>query len=205
MAYQIPPLRFGYEALEPHIAEFVLRRHHQLHHPAYIERLSVALASHPDLRGHTIEDLLRILPDQPPETRAALENLAGGHANHLMLWKTLSPLGGGTPHGALAEAITACFGSFSDFVAKFTEACLAHVGSGWAFLAVASPGSKNLEIIVLPNNETPLTFGKPAVLICDLWEHAYEGQYPAGREAYLKAFFKVVDWNVCRERLEQAS
>ena len=202
MAYQIPPLGFGYNELEPHISEFVLQRHHQLHHPLYVERLNAALADYPDLGGKTIEQLLRLLPKQPAETQAALLNVAGGHANHQFQWKIISPLGGGAPTGPFADAIDHSFGSFAGFTQQFTGAALAHVGSGWAFLSVSALGTTDLEIVILPNNQSVLPIGKPGILVCDLWEHAYEAQYPAAREAYLRAFFKVADWRTCGERYD---
>lgn len=200
--YELPPLRFAADALAPHIDADMLRRHHDIHHRAYLERLNAALAPYPELQGRTIEELLRMMPGLPVETRAALEDVAGGYANHQFQWKVIGPQGGGQPDGALAEAIARSFGSFAAFRARFITAALAHVGSGWAFLAVPRLGTDALEILTLPNNASVLPIGKPGVLICDLWEHAYDAQYPAARAAYLDAFFRVVDWPVCGERFD---
>jgi Fe-Mn family superoxide dismutase len=200
--YQLPQLRFAADALEPWIAKDVLWRHHELHHLAYVARLNAVLERYPELQGRTIEELLRMLPAQSAEIRAELEDVAGGHANHQFQLKVIGPAGGGEPAGALGEAMERSFGSFAAFRERFMAAAMAQVGSGWAFLSVPKLGEKTLEILVLANNGSVLPIGKPGVLICDLWEHAYETQYPASREAYLDAFFHVVDWGVCGERFE---
>jgi Fe-Mn family superoxide dismutase len=197
--YQIAPLRFPTNALEPHIAEDVLRRHRDIHHQSYVTQLNEALQRYPDLQDKTIEELLRILPTLPVQTRQELENVAGGHANHQFQWKVIGPASG-SPAGPLAAAIERSFGSFEHFRSRFIEAAMAHVGSGWAFLSVPGLGASELEILILPDNGSVLSIGKPGVLICDLWEHAYEGQYPAQRADYLDAFFHVVDWAVCGDR-----
>jgi Fe-Mn family superoxide dismutase len=200
--YQLPQLRFAVDTLEPYITKDMLRRHHALHHLAYVARLNAVLERYPALQGSTIEELLRMLPAQSAEIRAALEDVAGGHANHQFQWKVIGPACGGAPAGALGEAMERCFGSFAAFRDRFMAAAMAHVGSGWAFLSVPRLGEDRLEILVLPNNGSVLPIGKPGVLICDLWEHSHETQYPASREAYLDAFFHVVDWGVCGERFE---
>ena len=203
--YEIPALRFGMEALEPWIDAGMLRRHHEIHHPAYTVPLNAAMRDYPALQGKTIEEVLRLLPGMDAAARAALQNLAGGHANHQFQWKVIGPGGGGTPGGALAEAIEASFGSFAGFRDRFIDAALAHVGAGWAYLAVPRLGTTGLEAFVLPGNDSVLAIGKPGVLICDLWEHAYDAQYPAARADYLEAFFHVIDWSVCGERFESFS
>lgn len=200
--YEQLPLRFGFRDLEPHIAESVLQRHHGLHHAGYVARLNTALAAYPELQGMTIEKLLATMPSLPAETRARLEDVAGGHANHQFQWKVIGPAAGGVPVGELAAAIERGFGSFAGFRDAFTAAALAHVGSGWAFLSNSRLGSSDLEILVLPNNASVLPLGRPGVLICDLWEHAHEAQYPAARADYLDAYFRVLDWDVCNTRFE---
>ena len=201
MAYDLPRLRFAYHDLEPHLSEDLVRRHHQIYNRAYTEAINALLRGHPDLARLSIEDVLRSLSRIPEPLHQQIRTIGGGHANHQFLWKVIGPGGGKSPSGELAAAIDRDFGSFAGFRQRFVSACLDLVGSGWAFLCLNRPGGDTLEILTLPNNDSVLPRGKPGILICDLWEHAYCTQYDNRRADYLEAFFQVIDWQVCNQRL----
>jgi Fe-Mn family superoxide dismutase len=200
MAYKLPPLRFGYDALEPYLDAETMELHHDKHHQAYVDHLNETLAGYPQLADLPIEDLLRRL-DQVPETiRTAVRNNGGGHANHQFFWEILGPNAGGAPKGAIGDAITRDFGSFARFQSLFADAATKHFGSGWAFLVV-KPATERLEIMSLPNQDSPVSQGMSALLCCDVWEHAYYLKYRNRRPDYLAAWWKVVAWDVVDQRL----
>jgi Fe-Mn family superoxide dismutase len=197
MAYELPPLPYPKEALEPHIDAQTMEIHHGKHHATYVANLNKALAGKGDLEKKSIEDLLRDLESVPADIRGAVRNNGGGHANHSMFWKLLGPKAGGAPTGKLSEDINSTFGSLDGFKEKFEAAGLGRFGSGWAWL-VATNGK--LEIASTANQDSPL-MGKAisgvdgkAVLGCDVWEHAYYLKYQNRRADYLKAFWNVVNW-----------
>jgi Fe-Mn family superoxide dismutase len=203
MAHKLPPLRFGHDALEPYIDAETMELHHDAHHGAYVDNLNKTLAPYPELAELTIEDLLGH-PDRVPDTiRAAVRNNGGGHANHQLFWDILAPSADGTPKGAIADAITRDFGSFERFQSLFADAAARHFGSGWAFLVVDRPAER-LKIVSLPNQDSVLGHGTPALLCCDVWEHAYYLKYRNRRPDYLAAWWKVVAWDVVDERLRDA-
>jgi superoxide dismutase, Fe-Mn family len=200
MAYKLPPLRFGYDALEPYIDAETMELHHDKHHQAYVDNLNKALEPYPQLADFPIEDLLRRLDQVPEPIRPAVRNNGGGHANHELFWTILGPSTGGVPKGAIADAITKDFGSFERFQSLFTDAATKHFGSGWAFLVVGASGER-LEIVSLPNQDSVLSQGTPALLCCDVWEHAYYLKYRNRRPEYLGAWWNVVAWDVVDQRL----
>lgn len=200
MAHKLPPLRFGYDALEPYIDAETMELHHDKHHKAYVDNLNRTLEAFPQLAELTVEDLLRRL-DQVPETiRTAVRTNGGGHINHGFFWEILGPGGDGAPKGAIGDAITRDFGSFEGFQSLFTGAATQHFGSGWTFLAV-NPSRQRLEIVSLPNQDTVLVHGTPGLLCCDVWEHAYYLKYRNRRPEYLSAWWKVIAWDAVDERL----
>ena len=201
--YQVPPLPYAYEALEPVIDAETMRLHHDKHHQAYVDAVNKAVADQPHLHGKTIEELLRRLDEVPEAIRTTVRNNGGGHANHQMFWKIMAPpgQGGGEPDGALAEQVSRDFGSFGAMKAAFEEAGAKHFGSGWVFL-VMDPHAKRLEILTLPNQDSVLLVGKPALLANDLWEHAYYLKHRNRRPDYLKAWWGVVNWPYVGERLQ---
>jgi superoxide dismutase, Fe-Mn family len=200
MAHKLPPLRFGYDALEPYIDAETMELHHDKHHNAYVDNLNKALAPYPQLAELTVEDLLHRL-DQVPETiRTAVRNNGGGHVNHQFFWDILGPRADGAPKGAIAEAIKRDFGSFEHFQSLFTDAATTHFGAGWAFLVV-NPSRHHLEIVSLPNQDSVLVHGTPGLLCCDVWEHAYYLKYRNRRPDYLNAWWNVVAWDVVDQRL----
>jgi Fe-Mn family superoxide dismutase len=197
MAYELPPLPYPKDALEPYIDAQTMEIHHDKHHAAYVTNVNKAIAGKPDLEGKSVEDLIRNLDAVPADIRGPVRNNGGGHANHSLFWKILGPKAGGAPSGKLGDDIKAAFGSFDAFKEKFEAAGVGRFGSGWAWLVVH--GGK-LEIVSTANQDNPLmgkavsgVEGKP-VLGCDVWEHAYYLKYQNRRADYLKAFWNVVNW-----------
>ena len=198
MAFTLPALPYAHDALEPSIDTLTMQIHHGKHHQAYVDNLNKALAGTPN-EGKTIEEIVAIAGTLPP----AIRNNGGGHWNHSFFWEALAPKAGGTPTGALADAITAAFGSFETFKEKFSAAGVGRFGSGWAWLIVKDG---KLEISSTPNQDNPLmdvaeVKGKP-VLGVDVWEHAYYLKYQNKRPDYLAAFWNVVNWSKATERYE---
>jgi Fe-Mn family superoxide dismutase len=197
MAYELPPLPYPKDALEPSIDALTMEIHHDKHHGAYVTNVNKAIAGKPDLEKKTAEDLISHLDAVPADIRGTVRNNGGGHVNHSMFWKLLSPKGGGAPTGALAGAITSTFGSFDAFKEKLEAAGISRFGSGWAWLVV---NQGKLEIVSTANQDNPLmgkgvagVEGKP-VLGVDVWEHAYYLKYQNRRAEYLKAFWNVISW-----------
>ena len=197
MAYELPPLPYPKDALEPYIDAQTMEIHHDKHHGAYVTNVNKAIAGKPDLEKKSVEDLIRNLDAVPADVRGAVRNNGGGHANHSMFWKILGPKADGAPSGKLGDDIKAAFGSLDAFKEKFEAAGLGRFGSGWAWLVV---NQGKLEIVSTANQDTPLmgkavagVEGKP-VLGCDVWEHAYYLKYQNRRADYLKAFWNVVNW-----------
>jgi Fe-Mn family superoxide dismutase len=201
MAYEVPPLPYNYNALEPHIDEQTMQIHHDKHHQAYVDNANKALDGTPwaDL---PVEELLRNLDQVAEEKRTAVRNNAGGHANHTLFWSVMSPSGGGEPDGDLAAAIGAAFGSFETFKEKLSQAGITRFGSGWGWLVWNGSG---LEVLSTPNQDSPLSEGKTPILGIDVWEHAYYLKYQNRRPDYVAAWWNVVDWPEVARRLKAAS
>lgn len=192
MAFELPSLPYATSALEPHIDQQTMEIHHGKHHNAYVTNLNKALEGHADLQSKSIEELLQSLDSLPESIRTAVRNNGGGHWNHSLFWKLMSPNGGGAPTGELAAAIDAAFGSFDNFKTQFQTAGAGRFGSGWAWLVTAADGT--LSITSTPNQDTPLMEGKTAILGVDVWEHAYYLKYQNRRPDYLAAWWNVVNW-----------
>jgi Fe-Mn family superoxide dismutase len=197
MAYELPPLPYANNALEPHIDAATMEIHHDKHHNAYVTNLNKAVAGKPGLESKTVEQLISALDNVPDDIRAAVRNNGGGHFNHSLFWKMLAPHAGGAPTGKLADDINTAFGSLEVFKQKFEAAGASRFGSGWVWLVVN--GGK-LEIATTANQDNPVMGktiatceGKP-ILGCDVWEHAYYLKYQNKRPDYLKAFWNVVNW-----------
>ena len=201
MAFEVPPLPYAYDALEPHIDEATMKLHHDKHHQAYVDKANGALEG-TQWADAAVEDVLTSLGDLPADKQGPVRNNAGGHYNHTLFWESMSPNGGGAPSGDLAAAIDSAFGSFDAFKEQFEAAGVARFGSGWAWL-VLDGGS--LAITSTPNQDTPLSEGKTPLLGNDVWEHAYYLKYQNRRPEYLKAFWNVVDWDKVAERFAAAS
>jgi len=202
MAYQLPPLPYDYNALEPHIDEATMRVHHDGHHNAYVNNLNAALEGHADLQGKSVEGLIASLNSVPENIRTAVRNNGGGHANHSLFWRLLGQNGGGKPTGAIAQAIDSSFGSFDAFKTEFAKAAATRFGSGWAWAIVDANGK--LAITSTPNQDSPLIDGKKPILGLDVWEHAYYLKYQNKRPDYISAFWNVIDWNAVNAEYEKA-
>ena len=197
MAHELAPLPYSKDSLEPHIDALKMEIHHGRHHKAYVDNLNKAIAGTP-FEGLSIEALIADISNVPENIRGPVRNNGGGHWNHTFFWNILAPNAGGIPTGELAEAITANFGSFADFQAKFEAAGVGRFGSGWAWLVLQ--GGK-LEVVSTANQDNPL-MGKAiagvegkVLLGVDVWEHAYYLKYQNLRAGYLKAVWNLVNWS----------
>jgi len=192
MPYELPPLPYAHNALEPFIDELTMQIHHGKHHQAYINNLNAALEKYPELQGKPIEQLIADLNAIPEDIRTAVRNNGGGHANHALFWTLMAPNAGGAPTGKVADAIDAKFGSFDAFKEAFAKAGVGRFGSGWAWLVKNGDG---VEITSTPNQDTPVMEGKTPVLGIDVWEHAYYLKYQNKRPDYIAAWWNVVNWD----------
>jgi superoxide dismutase, Fe-Mn family len=198
MAFTLPALPYGYEALEPHIDTLTMQIHHDKHHQAYVDNLNKAIAG-TENENKSLEEIIAHAGNMPP----AVRNNGGGHWNHSFFWEILSPDGGGKPEGKLAKAIDDEFGSFEAMQEKFNAAGAGRFGSGWAWLGV---NDGKLLICSTPNQDNPLMDVAECkctpVLGCDVWEHAYYLKYQNKRPDYLKAFWNVVNWKKASENFD---
>jgi superoxide dismutase, Fe-Mn family len=200
----LPPLPYPHAALEPHIDARTMLLHHGKHHASYVENLNTALEKHPELRERTAIWLL-LNPGRIPESaRTAVRNNAGGHVNHSMLWRAMSPRGGGEPTGALADAIKRDFGSFGQFKLRFAEMGAKVFGSGWIWLVCTRAGGGKLQVVTTAGHDNPLMQGHFPVLVNDVWEHAYYLKHENRRPDYLNSWWAVADWKEAARRFELA-
>ena len=191
--YELPKLDYAYDALEPHFDARTMELHHGKHHATYVAKLNEALAKYPELEGRLLEELLKDLTLVPEDIRTAVKNHGGGHFNHSLFWKILSPSGSRVPVGTLAEEINQVFGSYEKFKELFSASSMGVFGSGWTWL-VRNQNSK-LEIISTPNQDTPLALGYKPLMGLDVWEHAYYLKFQNRRAEYVSAFWEVIDWS----------
>ncbi len=199
MAFELPPLPYAYDALEPTISKETMTFHHDKHHAAYTNKLNEFVAADARLEGKTIEDILGMISQLP----AGVRNNGGGYWNHDFFWNTMKQ-GGGQPSGKLAEAIDRDFGGLDKLKEEFNTKGAGQFGSGWAWL-IADAGGK-LKVTSTPNQDNPLMDdakepGTP-LLGNDVWEHAYYLTYMNDRPGYLKAWWDVVDWDKVGERYD---
>ncbi len=196
MAFQVPALPYGFDALEPHIDAKTMEIHHDKHHQAYVDKLNAAVEG-TDAADRSIEELIAGLAALPADIQAPVRNHGGGHINHSLFWESMSADGGGAPSGDLAAAIDDAFGSFDAFKEAFEAAGIGQFGSGWSWL-VADGGK--LAVVSTANQDSPLTDGKRPLLGNDVWEHAYYLNYQNRRPDYLKAWWNTVNWDVVSAR-----
>ena len=189
MAFQLPELPYERNALEPHISRETLDYHYGKHHNTYVVKLN-GLVEGTELANKPLEEIIKT-------SEGGIFNNAAQVWNHTFYWHCLSPNGGGKPAGELADAIDQTFGSFDEFVAKFSDMAVNNFGSSWTWLVKNSDGS--LEIVNTSNAATPMTNGQKALLTCDLWEHAYYIDYRNVRPDYLKAFWALANWEFVAE------
>ena len=200
MAYQVPDLKYPYDALEPYIDEATMRVHHDKHHQAYVTNANAALEG-TEWADRPVEAVLASLDVIPEDKRAAVRNNAGGHANHDLFWRIMSPEGGGKPGGALGEAVDSTFGSFDDLKKQVNDAGVKRFGSGWTWLVHDGTG---LAVVSTPNQDSPLMNGGTPLLGIDVWEHAYYLKYQNRRPDYLEAWWNVVNWPEVERRFDGA-
>ena len=201
MSFELPALDYAFNALEPHIDARTMVIHHGKHHQAYVTNLNNALKDNAAALSSGLEEIIRNISKYSP----AVRNNGGGHWNHSMFWKVMSPNGGGTPGGDLGTAITATFGSFDAMREQFNQAAATRFGSGWAWLIVHDG---KLVITSTPNQDNPLmdiaeVKGTP-ILGLDVWEHAYYLHYQNRRPDYIGAWWNVVNWEEVSRRYAAA-
>lgn len=189
MAFELPPLPYEKNALEPHMSAETFDYHYSKHHQAYVTNLNNLVKDTP-LASQSLEEI--ILAVAKDDTKAGIFNNAAQVWNHTFFWNSLSPNGGGTPTGALADAIAKTFGSVDKFKEEFKAAAVGQFGSGWAWLVVDGGA---LKIVKTGNAGTPLTAGQTALLTVDVWEHAYYIDYRNRRPDFVQTFLdKLVNW-----------
>jgi Fe-Mn family superoxide dismutase len=201
MAYTLPDLPYGFDALEPHIDAQTMQIHHDKHHAAYVSKTNAAIDGKADLEAKTIEDLISNISALPSDIQGAVRNNGGGHANHSLFWSVIGPNAGGEPTGEVADAINADLGGLDTFKEQFSNAAATRFGSGWAWLCITDG---KLVVCSTPNQDNPLmdvsdANGTP-ILGLDVWEHAYYLKYQNKRPDYISAFFNVVNWEAVNER-----
>ncbi|MFW5780988.1 MAG: superoxide dismutase [Bacteroidota bacterium] len=200
MSFELPKLKYDYNALEPHIDARTMEIHHSKHHGGYTTKLNNAVEG-TELEGKSIEDLLGNISKHP----TAVRNNGGGFYNHNLFWEIIGPDGGGQPTGDLLDAINKSFGSFDKFKEEFNNAAATRFGSGWAWLVKNNSG--NLIVGSTPNQDNPLMDisdikGTP-VLGLDVWEHAYYLKYQNKRPEYIDAFWNVINWEEVSKRFSE--
>jgi Fe-Mn family superoxide dismutase len=200
MPYELPPLPYDYDALEPTIDARTMEIHHGKHHQAYVDNLNKAVDG-TELDGLPVEELVQGLDRLPEDRRTAARNNGGGHANHSLFWQIMKPGGGGEPAGALASAIAEQFGDADQLKAQLNDAGVKRFGSGWTWLVV---DSGDLAVMSTPNQDSPLMDSKTPILGIDVWEHAYYLQYQNRRPDYLAAWWDVVNWDEVGRRFDAA-
>ncbi|MDQ3895523.1 MAG: superoxide dismutase [Actinomycetota bacterium] len=198
MPFEVPPLPYAYDALEPFIDEQTMRLHHDKHHQAYVDNANKALEG-TEWADRPVESVLANVELIPEDKRAAVRNNAGGHANHALFWEIMAPGGGGEPSGELAAAISDTFGGVQELKAQVNDAGVKRFGSGWAWLLWDGTG---LLVTSTANQDSPLMDGQVPLLGIDVWEHAYYLKYQNRRPEYLEAWWNVVNWDEVSRRFD---
>jgi superoxide dismutase, Fe-Mn family len=197
MPYELPPLPYDYDALEPHVDEQTMRIHHGKHHQAYVDNANAALEG-TEWADRPVEDVLRNLGSLPEDKQGPVRNNAGGHYNHTLFWEIMGPNGGGDPSGDLASAIESTFGGLDQLKQQVNDAGVKRFGSGWTWLVRDDAGA--LSVMSTPNQDAPISEGKTPILGIDVWEHAYYLKYQNRRPDYLAAWWNVVNWEAVAAR-----
>ena len=200
MPYEVPPLPYDYNALEPHIDEQTMRLHHDKHHQAYVDNANKALAG-TEWEDRPVDHVLANLEILPEEIRTAVRNNAGGHANHSLFWEIMSPSGGGDPGGSLAAAINDTFDSLDELKKLMNDTGVKRFGSGWSWLVYDGTG---LAVYSTANQDSPISNSDVPLLGIDVWEHAYYLKYQNRRPEYLETWWNVVNWGAVQQRFESA-
>jgi len=201
MPYEVPPLPYAFEALEPTIDAKTMEIHHDKHHQAYVTNLNAALEG-TEWADRPVEQVIENLEAIPDDKRAAVRNNGGGHVNHTFFWQIMKPGGGGDPSGALGDAIGDTFGDPDQLKAQVNDAGVKRFGSGWTWLVWDGTG---LAVKSTPNQDNPMMDSDDVPLLgIDVWEHAYYLKYQNRRPDYLAAWWDVVDWDEVARRFEAA-
>ena len=202
MAFEVPPLPYDYNALEPTIDEQTMRLHHDKHHQAYVDNANAALAG-TQWADRPVEKVLLELDLIPEDKRTAVRNNAGGHANHSLFWEIMSPDGGGEPSGSLAQAVDDTFGGFDELKQQVNDAGVKRFGSGWSWLVWDGTG---LAVYSTANQDSPILkdWDDVPLLGIDVWEHAYYLNYQNRRPDYLAAWWNVVNWDAVAAKFDTA-
>jgi len=201
MAFTLPPLPYGFDALEPHIDAKTMEIHHDRHHNTYVTNLNAAVEG-TEFANLPIDELIQKLDQVPEEKRTAVRNNGGGHANHTLFWEIMGPNGGGQPSGALANAINSAFGSFDAMKEAVNKAGAGRFGSGWAWVVVKDG---KLSVLSTPNQDNPLMDGSGTpILGVDVWEHAYYLKYQNKRPDYLAAWWNTINWDAVADKYAKA-
>jgi Fe-Mn family superoxide dismutase len=200
MPFELPPLPYAFDALEPAIDARTVEIHYTKHHATYLKNLNAALEKYPELYNKSVEDLLRDLRTVPEPVRTAVRNNGGGFVNHNFYWASMAPNAGGEPKGDLARLIPDTFGSLSSFKENFEKVGVSRFGSGYAWLSRNHEGK--LIIHSTPNQDSPTTDGLLPLLVVDVWEHAYYLKYQNRRPEYLANWWNVVNWDEVERRYQ---
>jgi len=200
MPYEVPPLPYDYDALEPHIDEQTMHLHHDKHHQAYVDNANKALEG-TEWADRPVEQVLANLEILPEDIRTAVRNNVGGHSNHSFFWEIMSPDGGGEPGVRLADAITDTFGSVDELKKLVNDTGVKRFGSGWTWLVHDGTG---LAVYSTANQDSPISNSDTPLLGIDVWEHAYYLKYQNRRPEYLEAWWNVVNWEAVQQRFESA-
>jgi superoxide dismutase, Fe-Mn family len=200
MPFEVPPLPYDYDALEPHIDEQTMRVHHDKHHQAYVDNANKALEG-TEWADRPVEEILTIVDTLPDDKQAAVRNNAGGHANHSFFWEIMSPDGGGEPSGSLADAISSTFGGLDQLKELVNDTGVKRFGSGWTWLVHDGTG---LAVYSTANQDSPISNDDTPLIGIDVWEHAYYLKYQNRRPDYLEAWWNVVNWDAVQQRFENA-
>ena len=202
--YELPPLPYSYDALEPNIDARTMEIHHTKHHQTYTDKLNAALDKCPsDIQNKDIVEILSNIDQVPADQKSAINFNGGGFDNHRIFWQNMKANGGGEASGSIAAAINESFGSFSAFKEKFSSSTVLIQGSGWGWL-VYNPSSKKVEYKSMSNQTSPRTEGVIPLLGCDVWEHAYYLKYQNKRPDYISAWWNVINWQDVSERFDKA-
>jgi len=203
--YELPPLPYNYDVLEPYIDARTMEIHYTKHHQTYTDKLNAALEGcSTEIQEKDIVEILSNLDLVPANQKSAINFNGGGYDNHRIFWNNMKPNGGGEPGGSLADAINSSFGSFSEFKEKFSSTTVLIQGSGWGWL-VYNPVNKKVEYKSMPNQTSPRTEGLIPLLGCDVWEHAYYLKYQNRRPEYVSNWWNIINWDDVAQRFNEVS
>lgn len=203
MTFELPPLRYSMDALEPFIDAQTVEIHYTKHHATYLKNLNAAIEKHPQFFEWTLEKIISNLDQIPEDIRTAVRNNGGGVYNHNIYWASMAPFQSGEPAGKLADAITAGFSSFASFKSEFEKTALSRFGSGYCWLSAKKDGV--LVIHSTANQDSPLLEGMEPILVIDVWEHAYYLKYQNRRAEYITNWWSLVNWQEAEKRFAKVN